>query len=121
MRRGSLEKLRAKQWVKIPGNSGLECAIIPSAGSTLRAPVLTFQPRNDVAVYSICRHCFVDFRGFDEDDGTPVENTVEARVQLFQEYGPISNALLEAVNEFNEQVTLGEGGGDSDSPDTSSP
>lgn len=107
MKRSSVLKLKEMVWISPIEGDPLEVALVPAA-----AGYLTWI-NNDPEEF--CRNAFVDFRGFTENDGTPIKNTHEERVKLLSETGnTIKREIILALTKAGEIKAEGEESADSD-------
>lgn len=103
MKRSSVLKLRGEQWVKVWEADELELCVVPSAGTTM--PGLRRSMLSEVDKLQICQSVFVNFRGYTDDDGKPVENTITARLELIDVsacFYSIQTRVVEVQNELAE-------------------
>ncbi len=107
MKRSAVSKLGDPVWFHpLPeSDPGLEVAILPAAAGEIDN--LVFAVQRDQVVTRICQRLFVDFRGYLEDDGSPVRNDLDARLELFN-VGPVGAAITSKAREMNEAVAKGE-------------
>lgn len=105
MKRESILRLVEPVWIDeiVPGDP-LAIAIIP-ANSSAMEPLL-FDPTSELARRRVCEKFFVNFRGY-EEDGKPVPNTLDARLELFG-YNPVRGRIVSKMHEINEAVEKGE-------------
>jgi len=105
MKRGSLDKLKESKWVEFDDlGSDLRVEIIPGAVKDIE------ELQNDVGV---CRGAFLNFENFENSDGKPVENTLEARMELYA-LMPVRARIRQAVFDGHVDVFRGEGDAASD-------
>ena len=105
MRRSSLSKLKEVTWGKVD-NDPLEVGIVPSASGAVSALAM-FGAFSEDAKREICKRVFVEFRNYTEDDGTPIQNTIEARMELF-DWRPARDKVAELINQAHEGAAEGE-------------
>ena len=74
MKRSALGKLRDK--VRVDIGCGVTCVVIPSELAALNTTSDDFSTE-------VCRRVFVEVIGMEEDDGTPCEDTLELRREIF--------------------------------------
>ena len=55
----------------------------------------------------ICTYAFINFRGYLEDDGSPVPNTIQNRLELYSSLY-ISESIKTRLIELNFKATRGE-------------
>ena len=115
MRRSSLSKLKEVKWVKVSDDDPLECGIIPSGATGLITPLLLsgHMELTEELKRRVCTRVFTELKGYTEDDGSPVENTIDARIEV---YGSMLafNAINNAVFEVNGEAAEGEADAASD-------
>lgn len=115
MRRSAVLGLRESQWTNVVGDpalSGLEVCVVPAAGTTftgsMRDVILTAEEK-----LHTCRFVFVDFKGYLEDDGKDVTNSLAARLELI-DVSYVWTAVLAKVMSVQSEVLLGEADAASD-------
>ena len=107
MKRCSVLKLNQEVWVSPIEGDPLEVAVVPAAAADL-----TWSASDPER---FCTNAFVNFRGFTEDDGRPIANTLDERVKLFTQTGnTIRRAIILKLTEAGEIQAEGEGSADSD-------
>lgn len=105
MKRSSLLKLREPQWIKVIDNDPLEVKVVPSE-SRLLVNLLVSQ--TDDAREEVCKRTFIDFKHYTNDDGTPVENTLEARLELLA-WPPVFMRINTYCSQTQSEAAEGEG------------
>lgn len=106
MERSTILDLKKPVWVDVPGGDGLRCQVILS--EALATSPLMFGPTAEGTVRDVCERLFVAFEGYVED-GKPVENTVEHRMELYN-WPPCRTAINARVNQVMRGVTEGNEG-----------
>ena len=102
MRRSDVLKLREKRSVPVTGVDGLEVTVVPSAGTTLAG--MTRDLLTDEQKAWLCRSVFVDFKGYTEDDGKAIPNTMKARLELIDCAAVFYTVQAEAIKAQAELV-----------------
>ncbi len=105
MRRSSVLSLREERWVKVTETDDLEVRVVPSAYTaiaSLRDDTPTDQQKAD-----ICRRVFVDFKNYTEDDGTPVKNSLAARLELI-DAAVVFYAIQVELIDVHSEIAKGE-------------
>lgn len=97
MRRSRVLGLRAERWVRPIEGDDLEIAVLPAGTQD----VLLGGPRE------ACRSVFVNFRGYTDDDGKPIPNDIEARLELYL-VSAVRQAVNRAVQEAQTEIERGE-------------
>ena len=112
MKRGKVKALSEAVWLKpLDDDEDFEVAIVPSEALNID----TMNPNVDpvLEMQRVCRRVFVDFRGYQEDDGKDVRNTLEARTELWR-WSPVRDAIKNRLFELSQQALEGEGDAASD-------
>lgn len=105
MRRGSVLDLDKPVWVKPFKNDPLELKVIPSAA--METAGIQFNPTDPGIIRRICERLFVGFRGYVEADGTPVEDTVDTRVELYSRVSDLRGAIALEITRIQSAVAEG--------------
>ena len=112
MKRSDVLQLREERWEPVDNVDGLEVCVVPSAGTDLvrlTDPGTLSEGQKD----TICRRVFVDFRGYTEDDGGPIKNTLAARRELI-DVSAVLYSVVGTVMDGQLEATQGEESADSD-------
>lgn len=111
MKRGRLHKLREPRWSKVTDDDPLEICIIPGAASSVNQLLLMGGGTSDAVKEEICTKVFVDYRGYTEDDGTEIPNSLESRMELYE-----WSLVRQKVNgeSVQAQMEIAEGEGSAD-------
>ncbi len=105
MRRSALLKLREKMWVGIE-NDPMRCCVIPSAASGFSV-LAQFGMMGDDVKDEFCRKVFVDFENYNEDDGTAIPNSLEARREIY-DWRPAQEAITACIGRITRDAAEGE-------------
>ena len=106
MKRGNLAKLNAERWEKLFDQSDIEVCLVPSGMPDLTTSKL-LGVTSESLDQQVCGQAFVNFRNYTEDDGTPVENTLANRLELYRT--PIlRRAINNTLENLNAELILGE-------------
>lgn len=106
MKRASVLRLRDELWfAPLDEHPELEICIIPSAASVLMDTALLGSNRR---AESVCREVFVNFRGYEDDDGSAIENSLAARKELYS-LVQVQIAISNKISEQQEEAIQGEG------------
>ena len=113
MRRSTVLALRNEKWLPISevlDDSGericdLEVCVIPSAGTTM--PGIRQGALDERQKLAICASVFTNFRNYEDDDGKPIPNSLEARLELL-EMSAVFYAVQAHVLEAQGAVIQGE-------------
>lgn len=105
MKRSNVLKLREPIWRDVEGGDGLRVCIQPS-----EAKLLDAFPINEKL---ICQKAFTNFEGYTEDDGTPVRNSLQSRLELF-DVQIVRNEVASGLRESQESIEQGEDSAASD-------
>ena len=110
MKRSSVLKLNEEVWISPIDGDPLEVAVIPA-----EAPLLSviWSGADDASMRLFCKDAFIAFRGYTEDDGAPIANTIEERISLFRVM-PVRRSIITTLQESAEIQAEGEGSADSD-------
>ena len=84
MKRGMVREANKPRWFTILERAAGEMEVSLNLGQfpdTSMARSIGVFP--DVLVKEVCRRGFVDFRQYQEDDGKPIENSLEERIELY--------------------------------------
>ena len=107
MKRSSVLDLKKEVWISPIKGDPLEVALVPAAAGYLTW--INTDPD------TFCTEAFVNFKGFTENDGTAVENTLSERVTILTETGnTIKREIILALTKAGEIQAEGEGSADSD-------
>ena len=106
MKRSAILNLKQEVRREVPGSNGLFVIVVPSEAENVFDGAANAQDPM-VKTRRVCQRVFIGFEGYTEDDGKPVENTVEARMEL---YGvpPIRSFIDNLVLETNLEAVAGE-------------
>ena len=97
-----------------PEDVDLEVELVPSEMPDFATQKLL--GRSSEAIdRDVCERSFVNFRGksWANEDGTPVENTLDARLEIYGVYA-IRKAIQNALEAANYEIIVGETEGASD-------
>ncbi len=118
MKRSDLAQLTEQHWFDVEetrpsngdGGDPVSIAVVAhGVGSLMSSQMIGY----DAGVDRMCSEVFVDFKGFIEDDGKPVANTLKARKFL---YGvtAVQNAIHDEVAKIQQAAATGEADAASD-------
>ena len=110
MKRSSVLKLKEPVWVTPVVGDPLEVSIVPAEASML---ALIWAGADEASQRTFCTDAFIGFRGYTEEDGKPVADTVENRMDLFGVM-PVRRKIVTSLQELAEIQAEGEGSADSD-------
>ena len=109
MDRARIHSLRDRVWIKVPESPELEIELDISQANHAPAIGSEFEDRR------CCELLFLDFKGYrdgSEVDAPPVQNTIEARLELLS-WIPVRRTINLRAPVLNQERAAGEGGGDS--------
>ena len=110
MKRSSVLKLKEPVWVEPVEGDPLRVSIVPAEASMC---ALLWAGADEASLRTFCTDAFVGFRGFTEDDGKPVADTVDNRMDLMRVM-PVRRKIVSSLQELAEIQAEGEGSADSD-------
>ncbi len=112
MNRGTIEKLLERRWVKLFPTTDTEVCLVPY-GMPESAGGRYFVQNTDSSDKQFCEDAFVDFRNWNNDDGTPVPNTLDERLFFFRAPN-VRRKITHLLEEMNLEIIKGEDSGGSD-------
>jgi hypothetical protein len=92
----AIEKTR---WFKLVDDEDAELAVVPSEAHTIN----TSNPFTKPNV--VCRLAFVDFKNLEDNEGKPLENTLENRIRIYKAFQDLIDTALLG---YNAEVIQGE-------------
>jgi hypothetical protein len=107
MKRSTVEKLSEVAWVQCVEGDPLEVGIVLSAANLVTRH-LHGLGNDSTRAREICTRAFVNFRGFTEDDGTEVPNTIENRLWLWWNCPLVEAAVIAELLKVDERIREGE-------------
>lgn len=112
--RSEVLKMGEPVW-SVPANGDpLRCQVIPGADSGLASASL-FNVMTPPVVAEFCKSVFVGFDGYPEEPGgDDVENSLEARVELYTHWPPARRMIAETIAKTIKDAAAGEGDAVSD-------
>ncbi len=112
MKREAVLGLQEERWLTpFEEDQEFQLCIVPAHASVMQD---LFGVGAERAEKRLCQRAFTKFRGYENGDGKPIENTLAARLELFQVL-PVRRCILDGLAEANEEIARGEGRGGSDS------
>lgn len=105
MQRSSTRALAQPRWVRLFDHDELEAELVPAGMPDLTGSRL-WGITTEILEREMCTRAFVGFRGF-EDDGRPIENSLEARIELYR-VPAIRTAINNALQVLNNEILVGE-------------
>ena len=105
MRRSSILGLRKEREVQV-GDSDLYVTVVPSAGTNIAS--LRHSMLGDGDKLQLVQTVFVGFKGYTEDDGTAIDNSQTARLELLDSSG-VFYAIQAEVMTAQGDIFEGEG------------
>ncbi len=109
MKRGDRNKLFEPRWERLFDQSDLEVQLVPGTMPDMTSGRLLGVTSVQLD-RQVCTDAFTDFKNYTEDDGTPVKNTLEARLELFGT-PVVKRAIINALETLNAELIVGEGNG----------
>ena len=118
MKKKDLMRLRQPKWETLFDGTpaALEVRLVPSEMPPMMGGFLGISTQQ--VVDQICERAWIDFRGLENGDGTPVVNTKEARLDLYTTVPNLRDALNNTLQALNNEIMLGEDSSGSDSDST---
>jgi hypothetical protein len=121
MKRTDLLKLRLARWEKLFAGTPaeIEVKIVPSEMPSMMGGFLGISTAQ--IVDRIVERAWIDFRGYEDEHGNPIPNTVDERRELYTTVPNFRDALNNTLQAVNNELMLGEDNSGSDSVTSESP
>jgi len=107
MQRKAFIALRDARWVTLFPDHDLEVELVPS-----EMPDLTTQKilgvSSDSVAKDICANAFKNFKGYADDEGNPIPNSFDTRMELYS-FPVVRKAIQNSLEVCNLEVVAGEG------------
>jgi len=106
MERKAFLALRNPRWETLFTEQDLEVQLVPSEMPDLTTAKL-LGINNDHIAREICTNAFINFKGYESEDGKPVPNTLDNRLELYG-FPVVRKAIQNALEVRNFEVVAGE-------------
>jgi hypothetical protein len=111
MKRSVIAALAEPRWTRLFDELDLEVQLVPAGMPDFTSGKL-LGVSSEHLDRQVCSKAFVDFRNYQDDDGTPIDNSMETRLELYQT--PIlRRGINNALEAMNGEIAMGESGADS--------
>ena len=112
MQRKAFLALREARWETLFTGHDLEVELVPANMPDLSTSKLLGVGNEHIA-REICTNAFVGFRGYVDDDGQEIQNSLETRLELYG-FPAVRKAIQNALEVRNYEVVTGESSAVSD-------
>ena len=112
MERKAFLALRKPRWEKLFTDMDLEVELVPSNMPDFSTQKL-LGAKIEAVSRQVCTDAFINFRGYTDDDGKDLDNTLDARLELYG-FPVVGKAINNALEVRNYEVVTGESSAASD-------